>query len=312
MQTGVRVATIWARTPVSTSGMITMRTPVFAVAAMLATLSAPVLLTPEAQAQSVGQRDPLVERLQVRANAAEQSVQRLTGRVEQMGFQNNQLRQALEDQNGQIEQLKSTISALEARLQKLESLANSASQEAANAANEARTGEFTLVGPTDPATKEALAEQRDVDQSLETKGAVPTTPASLTLDETPDGLFKQAKNLLVRGDYPAAEKAFTEYLGKYPDNERAAEAQYWLGESLLIQEAYPEATEAYVTLVSTWPEAEKAPDALVKLGRSLRMMGQTTEACEALNEVNRLYPNAGPVTRSSVAREKDRAKCGGA
>lgn len=290
--------------------MNTMRNPLLAIAAMLAALSM-FTLTPAANAQVAA--DPLLERLQVRADAAEQAVQRLTGRIEELGFQNRQLGRAIEDQNALIEKQAALINKLEARVAELEALANAAVEEAANAANTPREEEFSLVGPTSPATMKALAAERAApDEALESKGAEIASPTSLTLEETPEGLFKQAKNLLVRGDYPAAETAFGEFLDKFSEDDRAAEAQYWLGESLLIQEAYPEATEAYVSLVSTWPQAEKAPDAFVKLARALRMMGQKAEACEALSQASKLYPNAGPVFRSSVARERDRAECNGA
>ena len=286
------------------------RTPISAIAVLSAIFV--LSLVPAARAQSaLSQQDPVIERMQLNADALEQSMQRLTGRMEQMGFLNNQLKNAIEDQNALIETLTSRVTQLESRVAELEALANAAAERAANAASAPREEEFSLVGPTSPATMSAKAAERgELDETLESKDAAQTV--DLTLEDTAEGLFKQAKNLLVRGDYPAAETAFEEFLAVYAEDDRAAEAQYWLGESLLIQEAYPEATEAYVTLVSTWPEADKAPDALIKLARSLRMMGQTSQACEALSEVSRMYPDAGPVIRSSVARERDRAECGDA
>ena len=289
-----------------------MRTSFIAIAAMLST--APVIAAaPIAAAQTAAARDPLIERLQVRADTAEQTVQRLTGRVEQLGFQNNQLRQALEGQNEQVETLKNRLSKLEARIAELESLASSAAERAAGVRIDPAEQDVTLVGPTDPATMAARAAARadaELDESLQSK--LDEEDVSLMLEEEPEALFRQAKNLLLRGDYPAAETAFGEFLKQHSETEQASEAQYWLAESLLIQEAFPEATEAYVKLVGTWPDAEKAPDAFVKLARSLRKMGQTDQACQALSQVKSLYPDVGPVIRSSIAREQDRAQCGDA
>lgn len=278
----------------------------FAPAAMLGLI---VSATPAALAQTApatsysgATPDPVLDGLQIRMDGIEQSMQRVTGRMEQSGFQMTQLRRTIDAQKAEINALKSQIQAQNKRLKALEALMNSAAEQAANAASTPAEGSITLVGPTTPATKEALAAARD-EEGLVSK------PTEFTLKESQEDLFKQAKELLLKGDYGRAETAFGEFLTRYPDADQTSEAQYWLGEALLIQEAYPEASEAYVAMVINHPDAVKTPDAMVKLARSLRMMDETDQACATLNEMSVRYPNASAVTRSLAASERDRAGC---
>lgn len=247
--------------------------------------------------------DPMAARLQSRMDTIEQNIQRATGRVEQSGFQVNQLRKTIESQAQDISKLKQALAAQNERIKKLERIINAPIQEAANASTNPAETTVPLVGATDSATKASIAAAR-TDESIASK-----TDLVKELPDNPSKLFRQSKNLLLKGDYPAAEAAFSHLVATHPDAPEAAEAQYWLGESLLIQEAFPEAAEAYVSLIRNYPEAAKAPDGLVKLARSLRMMGDTTQACGALTELSNLYPQTNPMTRSLAKTERDRAGC---
>ncbi|WP_233356684.1 tol-pal system protein YbgF [Hirschia baltica] len=247
--------------------------------------------------------DPMVARLQSRMDTIEQNIQRATGRVEESGFQTNQLQKRIEFQAEEISILKQALAAQNERVKKLEAIINAPLDAAANAADGPAETTVPLVGATDSTTKASLAAAR-------TDEAIASKPADIEdLPEDPSKLFRQAKNLLLKGDYPAAETAFAHLVSTHPDVPEAAEAQYWLGESLLIQEAFPEAAEAYVALIRNYPDAPKAPDSLVKLARSLRMMGDTTQACGALTELSNLYPQTNPMTRSLAKTERDRAGC---
>ncbi len=255
------------------------------------------------QAQAQVSVDPMVARLQSRMDTIEQNIQRATGGVERSGFQVNQLRRRIETQAQEISTLKQALAAQNERMKKLESIINAPLSEAANAANLPAETTTPLVGATDSTTKASIAAAR-ADETIESKADIVQE-----LPEDPSKLFRQAKNLLLKGDYPSAETAFSHLVSTHSEAPEAAEAQYWLGESLLIQEAFPEAAEAYVALIRNYPEAAKAPDGLVKLARSLRMMGDTTQACGALSELSNLYPQTNPMTRSLAKTERDRAGC---
>lgn len=122
--------------------------------------------------------------------------------------------------------------------------------------------------------------------------------------------FKQAKDLLLGGDYGAAEQAFSAYVTNYPDNARTPEARYWLGETLFVREAYTDAAGAYIGAIRGWPQTSWAPDATLKLARSMVALKKTADACRTLDELSKRYPKAPANVTSRAASTRVAAKCG--
>ncbi|MEM6625792.1 MAG: tol-pal system protein YbgF [Pseudomonadota bacterium] len=281
-----------------------------AAAPVLTVASALFLMTAAAPAQAQTSAytahtapNPVIDRLQIRVDTLDTELRSMTGRLETMGFELNQARKTAKEADDRSAALEVVIETLEARIAALESILNAPLDEAAGAADDPASAVVSLVGPTDPATREALAAERSDDGELASK------QPDVELAEDPAELYKQARSLLLKGDFPSAETAFSTYLERHSDLENAGEAQYWLGESLLVQEAYPEAAAAYVALLTDYPDAPKAPDGLVKLARSLRLLGEAGQACAALDELPTRYPDASAVTRSLAATERSRAEC---
>lgn len=121
--------------------------------------------------------------------------------------------------------------------------------------------------------------------------------------------FKQAKDLLLGGDYGAAEQAFSAYVTNYPDNARTPEARYWLGETLFVREAYTDAAGAYIGAIRGWPQTSWAPDATLKLARSMVALKKTSDACRTLDELAKRYPKAPANVTSRAASTRVAAKC---
>lgn len=237
--------------------------------------------------------DPAVVQLQGRIDTLESDLRKATGRVEQMTFEVNKANKAASDANAGRAALEQQVQALTARMATLERLALGETGDAAAAQAAATAGPRETTINLTPAPAPTAG------------GAFDT--AALPADEA--GVLKEARNLLLAGDYPSAEKAAVVYFEKFPKGESASEAQYLLGESRLLQERYPDAAEAYVKLVSTYPKSARAPDGLLKLARSMRLMGEKAEACKALTQLSSKYPQASAVTKSLAATEKSRAGC---
>lgn len=247
--------------------------------------------------------DPAIERLQLRVDTLEADLRKATGRVEQLTFDLTQARKAADDANAARMRAERALDALTQRVAALEALARGEPPPEIPASGREAVG--PLVGPTGASTREAQAAARGTDGAIAT--AASFDPAQLP--DTEPELMREARNLLLRGDYASAEIAFRHFLEKFPKSETASEAQYLLGESRLIQEAYPEAAESYVKLLSTYPKSTRAPDGMVKLARTLRLMGEKKQACAALADLPNRYPKASAVTRSLAATEKQRAGC---
>ena len=99
------------------------------------------------------------------------------------------------------------------------------------------------------------------------------------------------------------------FLKKYPNDRRAADAQFWLGESLFQRQRYDAAAQ---------PSSTSPPSTRVTPRRRRRCCGwrsrwprmkQKEMACATLAEVGRKYPNATTTVKQGVEREQKRVRC---
>jgi tol-pal system protein YbgF len=114
---------------------------------------------------------------------------------------------------------------------------------------------------------------------------------------------------VLRKDYALAEQTFDAFLKKFPSDRRAADAQFWLGESLFQRQRYDQAAAAFLDLSTKHGSHGKAPDALLRLGQSLAALKQKEMACATLAEVGRKYPRASNSVKQGVEREQKRVRC---
>jgi len=139
--------------------------------------------------------------------------------------------------------------------------------------------------------------------------ATGTQLATLPPSASPKDEYDLAYGYVLHKDYALAEQAFRDYLRKYPDDGRAAEAQYWLGESLYQRQKYRDAGEAFLAVTTKYERSGKAPEALLRLGQSLAAMHQKEAACATFGEVDRKYPRASTSVKRSVSQEQKRTHC---
>ena len=114
---------------------------------------------------------------------------------------------------------------------------------------------------------------------------------------------------VLRKDYALAEDTFQAFLKKYPTDRRAAEAEFWLGESLFQRQRYDAAAQAFLDLSTKHSGHAKAPEALLRLAQSLAAMKQKEMSCATLAEVGRKYPKASATVKQGVEREQKRVRC---
>lgn len=122
--------------------------------------------------------------------------------------------------------------------------------------------------------------------------------------------FAAALDLLQNGDFGAAEVAFSRWLADYPDESRAPEAAYWVGEAQLAREAYADAAASFAGNYRTYgADAPRAADNLLKLGTALAALGDTTRACQTFTEMGRRYPDVSSALQQALERERRAAGC---
>jgi tol-pal system protein YbgF len=133
--------------------------------------------------------------------------------------------------------------------------------------------------------------------------------ATLPPSATPRDEFDLAYGYVLRKDYALADQGFRAFLKKYPGDARAADANYWLGETLFQRQKYRDAAELFLAVSRDHGTAAKAPDALLRLGQSLAQLGERDAACGTLAEVGRKYPRASLSVKQAVEREQKRVHC---
>ena len=144
-------------------------------------------------------------------------------------------------------------------------------------------------------------------QTAATLTPPPPPPPSASID--PAVAFKQARQLLLDGDYGSAETALAGFVERFPDEPKTPEARYWLGETLFVREAYGDAASAYLGALRGWPQTSWGPDAVLKLSRALVALKKPADACKTLDELTRRYPKAPAAVTTKAASTRVQAKC---
>jgi tol-pal system protein YbgF len=127
---------------------------------------------------------------------------------------------------------------------------------------------------------------------------------------SPADAFAKARQLMLGGDYDAAQGAFGDFVRAWPDDPKAPEAHYWLGKTLAVHGAFADAAGAYIAAIRGWPKTAWAPDAVVELARALTTLKKPADACSTLDEFARRYPKPPAAVAAHAATARVAAKCG--
>ncbi len=275
--------------------------PVIWTLACLGALLAVAAVAPRAEAQVfssqpyVAAPDPAVEQLRIRLEALEGDLRKAIDQTETLGAQLGDARRVADQADAgrrraeaEIQLLKDRVETLEEELQGVPAAAGGAP-----------------VAPVGGNTRSA------VNNAAPAPPPAPAAPAldQASLPQDEEGLFTESHALLIGGNFPGAEEAFSTYLSKYPKGKKAADAQYYLGESLLYQDNFPDAAQAYGKLIKEYSSSPNAPTGLVKLARAMRLMEKRTEACKTLDLMGKQFPKASAVAKQMAAQERQLAKC---
>ena len=282
--------------------------------------------------------------LQVRMDRLEQQMRDLTGRVEDMTNNVNQLRQRLEQVNSDIDvrlgqgqgagQGQASAEAPPPR--------RAAAGEPPPVTNAAAAMPYGRPGPSDaapppdqsasfgtltpPGTPYGSSSGGAPGPAPDRPYPGPTqlTPRSASAGSSgasrppgsetlPSGStsaqYNTAFGLLRRADYPAAEDALRNFVRQHPKDPLAGNAQYWLGESFYARGRYSEAAAIFAEGYQRYPRGPKAPDGLLKLGMSLARANQKHNACIALMQLDHDFPHSGSAIKDRAAQEKKRLGC---
>jgi tol-pal system protein YbgF len=119
---------------------------------------------------------------------------------------------------------------------------------------------------------------------------------------SPTETYLQAFSDYASGRYIQAILGFENFLRHFPENDYAANAQYWLGECFLAQQLFPRAAEEFQKTFSRYPQGAKTPDALYKLAFTFTQMNQPDRATATLQTLRQRYPGSAAARQSEQER----------
>lgn len=256
--------------------------------------------------------------------ALEQEVQRLTGQIERLGFQQRQMADRLErmqaDMEYRLTQLEggspaaggSTTGSFDNSSGASGSFDNSAGQTQAGTGGVQTLGSVSAQelqqlqglgqGQTASAGQSSTSSGTFTSQQNFQTGALsgstlgsqqtapaqsaPTQAATASLPSgSAEDQYNYAFGLLRKADYQGAEQALKAFVQNNPNDPLVANAKYWLGETYYVRGNYDGASQAFAQAYQDHQNGPKAADSLLKLGLSLSLLGRTNEACQVLQEL---------------------------
>ncbi len=247
-------------------------------------------IEPGGDGTTVAQAD-VTERL----NRAEERIRELTGAVQELDYRLRQIQEKLGIKD-----------------------ADAAASGAVVTIPDNAAGAVAAAPPPGRLVIDAPAADQPIDLTAPGAGA-PAASAAKTKDlrgstqvvslGDPGADYERAYSSILSGDYELAEASFRNFLATYPSDERAPDAQYWLGESLFARGHYSDAADEFLAGYKAYPKSAKAADTLLKLGLSLAGLGEREAACSTYTEVLRKYPKASNALQQRVETEKAVAGC---
>ncbi|MEQ8354680.1 MAG: tol-pal system protein YbgF [Kiloniellaceae bacterium] len=264
-------------------------------------------------------------RIQLQLDQFEAQLRQLTGRIEDMNFQ-------VQNVSSRLDKL---VADVDLRLRNLEQgglppmsgAETSGGQFAGQPMADAQAGSTPSVAPPSSATPGTLGSisetdlntfQRQQAAAAAAQGAQASSggqtaaapPAAAVLPgSTPQEQYDYAFGLLRQANYAGAQEAFAAFLQQNPAHGLSGNAKYWLGETYYVRGNYQQAAVTFAEGFEAYPDNSKAPDNLLKLGMSLASLGSTQDACGTFDVLLSRYGDAPATILSRAQRESQRLGC---
>lgn len=103
--------------------------------------------------------------------------------------------------------------------------------------------------------------------------------------------YRDARNLLLSGQYKPAIKALSEYITLYPNSQKIADARFWLAKSYAATGQYDYAARKYLLFSVQHRSHYKIPNALYQLGISQYELGKKDKAILIFKSVLNRFPS---------------------
>ena len=113
--------------------------------------------------------------------------------------------------------------------------------------------------------------------------------------------YQESFELIRRGDYEAAQIAFSNYIKTYQGSSFIDDAKFWLAESFYSQGNYIKALEIFENIQRQHPKSEKIMESILKSGFCYYELGNFEKSFTIFTQIITNYPNSSV---SRLAAEK--------
>jgi TolA-binding protein len=151
-----------------------------------------------------------------------------------------------------------------------------------------------------PPAPEATTSEAPAGAGGRDAAAPPTAPSAPTpavaLGTSPQKLYDEAYADYTLAQWDLAIAGFGAVITYFPNSERAADAQVYIGHSYLQAGKNDKAVAAYDLAIRNYPNAPALPEAYYKKGVALKALKRTDEARAAFEYVVKTYPDSSSAT----------------
>ena len=204
--------------------------------------------------------------LRQRTDAQRAEAQR---QIDEQRQENAQLRRSLLDLQAQIEALRGEIARM-------------------NGQNEQLLRDVT----------EVQRRQKDIVQGVDERlrkvepSKVSVDGREFIADPAESREFEAALAVFRRGDFPAAQTAFADFLKRYPQSGFRPTALFWLGNSQYANRDYRGAIGNFRAVVAGTPDHPRAPEAVLSIANCQIELKDAAGARRTLDELIKTYPQS--------------------
>lgn len=247
------------------------------------------------------QRDVAVLKNDFRENAALFSTEagEIKSSTKRLDELHRNLRKSFADTNAHIEDLEKEINKIKGDYDSLEKKFNSINQNVSDAIKfqndmiKADRAEIKKISDSITALK---ASQSTIFSNISTIYTIlKTQNTSVKGDKEANeqekkAIYDAALSLYNKADYNAAIERFTYFAIRFPFDNLAANALYWIGECYYAQKNYDYAVQYFHRVVTDYSNSNKVAAALLKEAMTLKELGMDKESNAAYEELLYRFP----------------------
>lgn len=176
-----------------------------------------------------------------------------------------------------------------------------------NAESEQRTSSNAQLSVTlrelEDAVRILVSRIDDSGQSMNGSGRGHTdgTRSAPSSNDGAEEAYKAAYSDVTKGNYELAAQGFQDFLSRFPDSPRIAEAHFYLGECQYAEERFLEAAGEYQKVVRDFPASRLAPPAYLKMGRAYVELEERSLAEKAFRTLIEKHPTSEEARQAESA-----------